>query len=199
MIVLVLTGSIGMGKSTTLRMFAEEGCAVWDADAAVHRLYEPDGAGSAAATEIFGDDILSPDGSVDRAALGAIVLEDDAAMRRLEAAIHPLVAQDREAFLARVRTEGAKIAVLDIPLLFETGGAGRADAVVLVTADEAVREERVLARPGMTPRKLRAILAKQMPEAERTERADYVVRTDAGMDAARLAVKAIVRTVQNRH
>ena len=195
MIVLALTGSIGMGKSTTLRMFADEGCAVWDADAAVHRLYAPGGAGAAVA-EMFGD-VLAPDGAVDRAALGKIVLDDKAALARLEAAIHPLVAADRQAFLDAATAATAAIAVLDVPLLFETGGQGMADAVVLVTADEAVRRARVLERPGMTEAKLDAILARQMPEAERRALADHVVRTDEGLDAARAAVAGIVEEVRS--
>ena len=192
MIILALTGSIGMGKSTTLRMFAEEGCAVWDADAAVHRLYQPGGAGAAAVSEMFGD-VLAPDGAVDRVALGKIVLTDKPALARLEAAIHPLVAQDRQAFLDAAT---ADVAVLDVPLLFETGGQGMADAVVLVTADEAVRRERVLARPGMTGDKLDAILARQMPEAARRELADYVIRTDEGLDAARAGVRCVLQRVR---
>ena len=194
MIVLALTGSIGMGKSTTLRMFADEGCATWDADAAVHRLYAPGGAGAAAVSEMFGD-VLAPDGAVDRAALGKIVLADKETLARLEAAIHPLVGADRQAFLDAAT---ADIAVLDVPLLFETGGQGVADAVVLVTADEAVRRARVLERPGMTPAKLDAILARQMPEAERRALADYVVRTDEGLDAARAAVRQILSQVRER-
>ena len=192
MIVLALTGSIGMGKSTTLRMFADEGCATWDADAAVHRLYRPGGAGAAAVSAMFGD-VLALDGSVDRVALGKIVLADEAALARLEAAIHPLVAADRQAFLDAAT---AAIAVLDVPLLFETGGQSMADAVVLVTADEAVRRARVLERPGMTAAKLDAILARQMPEAERRALADYVVRTDEGLERARAAVAGIVEAVR---
>ena len=195
MIVLALTGSIGMGKSTTLALFAEAGCATWDADAAVHRLYEAGGAGAAVVAGLFGEGVLTPTGAVDRAALGRIVLGDEAAMTRLEAVIHPLVGEDRQAFLARARADGARVAVLDVPLLFETNGEGMADAVVLVTADEAVRRARVLERPGMTDAKLDAILARQMGEAERTARADHVIRTDGGVEAARAAVADILRTV----
>ena len=195
MIVLALTGSIGMGKSATLRLFAEAGCATWDADAAVHRLYEAGGAGAAVVAGLFGEGVLTPTGAVDRPALGRIVLGDEAAMTRLEAVIHPLVGEDRQAFLARARADGARVAVLDVPLLFETNGEGMADAVVLVTADEAVRRARVLERPGMTDAKLDAILARQMGEAERTARADHVIRTDGGVEAARAAVADILRTV----
>ena len=197
MIVLVLTGSIGMGKSTTLRMFAEAGCAVWDADAAVHRLYAPGGAGAAAVSEAFGD-VLAPDGSVDREALGRMVLGDRDALARLEALVHPLVAEDRQAVLDRARADGAEVAVLDVPLYFETGGGGaEPDAVVVVTASEAVRRERVLARPGMTEAKLDSILARQLPEAERMARADHVIRTDGGLEAARAAVARVLADVQN--
>ena len=199
MIVLALTGSIGMGKSTTLAMFAEAGAAVWDADAAVHRLYQPGGKGAAAVAGLFGEEILNREGGVDRAALGKIVLSDEKALRRLEAAIHPLVGQDRHAFLERAAADGPAVTVLDIPLLFETNGEGIADAVVLVTADEAVRRKRVLARSGMTEEKLDSILARQMPEAERTARADHVIRTDEGLDAARARVADILAAVQNRH
>ena len=196
MIILGLTGSIGMGKSTTLRLFAEAGCAVWDADAAVHRSYAPGAAGAAAVAEAFGAGVLAKDGSVDRAALSQVVLADAAALGRLEAIVHPLVGQDRAAFLDRARADGAAVAVLDVPLLFETGNPDALDAVVVVTADDATRRARVLARPGMTEPKLDAILARQLPEAERVPRADHVVRTDQGVEAARQQVRAILRAVR---
>ena len=199
MITLGLTGSIGMGKSTTLRLFAEAGCAVWDADAAVHRLYAPRAPGAAAVAEAFGEEVLDAAGGVDRAALSRVVLGDRAALARLEAIVHPLVGADRAAFLHRARAEGADIAVLDVPLLFETGDPGAFDAVVVVTADETARRARVLARPGMTPAKLGAILARQLPEAERMPRADHVIRTDRGVDAAREQVVAILRAVRENH
>ena len=200
MIVLVLTGSIGMGKSTTLAMFAEAGAAVWDADAAVHRLYEPGGAGAEAVRALFGGDVLGPGGGVDRTALGRIVLGDREALRRLEAGIHPLVAADRARFIEEARARSEAVAVLDIPLFFEGGGDRTGvDGVVLVTADEAVRRARVLARPGMGEEKLAAILARQMPETERTARADHVIRTDEGLPAAREAVARVLADVRNRH
>ena len=195
MITLGLTGSIGMGKSTTLRLFEEAGAAVWDADAAVHRLYEAGGEGARAVAALFGQAVLNEAGAVNRAALGPIVLGDEAAMTRLEAAIHPLVAEDRRRFLSNVEARGAKIAVVDVPLLLETGGDAAVDIVVLVTADETVRRERVLERPGMTPGKLDAILSRQMPEAERVARADHVIRTDQGVDAARAAVGRILESL----
>ena len=201
MIVLGLTGSIGMGKSTTLRLFAEADCAVWDADAAVHRLYAPGGAGAGAVAAAFGAGVLDAEGGVDRAALSKIALGDRDALRRLEAIVHPLVGADREAFLARAEAEGARVAVLDVPLLFETGDPAmlaRLDGIVVVTADEAVRRARVLARPGMTEDKLAAILARQLPEAERVPRADHVVRTDGGVAASRAEVEAILRAVRGK-
>ena len=198
-ITLGLTGSIGMGKSTTLDLFEAAGCAVWDADAAVHRLYAPGGAGAAAVAEAFGVGVLDAAGGVDRAALSRVVLGDEAALARLEALVHPLVGADRQAFLSRARAEGARIAVLDVPLLFETGNPDAFDAVVVVTADEAVRRARVLARPGMSEAKLDAILARQLPEAERVPRADHVVRTDRGVDAARARVAGILRAVREKH
>ncbi|WP_031550463.1 dephospho-CoA kinase [Parvularcula oceani] len=195
MITIGLTGSIGMGKSTTLRLFAEEGCAVWDADAAVHRLYAPKGEGAAAIAGAFAG-VLTPEGGVDRDALGRHVLSDPAALARLEALIHPLVQEDRESFLVRARREGFAIAVCDIPLLFETEADDAFDVVVVVTAEEGVRRRRVLDRQGMTEAKLEAILARQTPEAERAGRADYVIRTDEGLPAARRAVRAILAALE---
>ena len=188
MIVLGLTGSIGMGKSTTAKMFAEAGVPVHDSDEAVHRLY----AGKAAPLVEAAFPGTTTGGVVDRAKLGARVLGDAAALKRLEAIIHPLVRADADAFLARHRNAGESIAVLDIPLLFETGGRGRVDKVVVVTAPAEVQRQRVLARPGMTEEKLAAILAKQVPDEEKRRLADFVVDTSQGMDAARAAVDALI-------
>ncbi|TPI21272.1 dephospho-CoA kinase [Mesorhizobium sp. B3-2-1] len=188
MIVLGLTGSIGMGKSTTAEMFAEAGVPVHDSDEAVHRLY----AGKAAPLVEAAFPGTTAGGSVDRAKLGARVLGDTAALKKLEAIIHPLVRADADAFLARHRNAGESIAVLDIPLLFETGGRGRVDKVVVVTAPAEVQRQRVLARPGMSEEKLASILAKQVPDAEKRRRADFVIDTGEGMDAARAAVAAII-------
>jgi len=188
MIVLGLTGSIGMGKSTTAKMFAEAGVPVHDSDEAVHRLY----AGAAAPLVEAAFPGTTVGGVVDRAKLGARVLGDAAALKRLEAIIHPLVRADADAFLARHRNAGESIAVLDIPLLFETGGRGRVDKVVVVTAPAEVQRQRVLARPGMTEEKLAAILAKQVPDEEKRRLADFVVDTGQGLDAARAAVDAII-------
>ena len=188
MIVLGLTGSIGMGKSTTAKMFAEAGVPVHDSDEAVHRLYS--GAAAPLVEAAFPGTVV--DGVVDRAKLGARVLGDAAALKRLEAIIHPLVRADADAFLAMHRNAGESIAVLDIPLLFETGGRGRVDKVVVVTAPAEVQRQRVLARPGMSEEKLAAILAKQVPDEEKRRLADFVVDTSQGLDAARAQVKAIV-------
>ncbi|TIT62977.1 MAG: dephospho-CoA kinase [Mesorhizobium sp.] len=188
MIVLGLTGSIGMGKSTTARMFAEAGVPVHDSDETVHRLY----AGKAAPLVEAAFPGTTADGSVDRAKLGARVLGNAAALKKLEAIIHPLVRADADAFLAKHRNAGESIAVLDIPLLFETGGRGRVDKVVVVTAPAEVQRQRVLARPGMSEEKLAAILAKQVPDAEKRRLADFVIDTGNGLDAARAAVAAII-------
>ncbi|BCG98951.1 dephospho-CoA kinase [Mesorhizobium loti] len=188
MIVLGLTGSIGMGKSTTAKMFAEAGVPVHDSDEAVHRLYS--GAAAPLVEAAFPGTVV--DGVVDRARLGARVLGDAAALKRLEAIIHPLVRADADAFLAMHRNAGESIAVLDIPLLFETGGRGRVDKVVVVTAPTEIQRQRVLARPGMTEEKLAAILAKQVPDAEKRRLADFVIDTGQGLEAARAAVAAII-------
>ena len=193
MILLGLTGSIGMGKSTTTAMFADLGAVVWNADDAVHRLYAPGGAAVGAVSEAFPGVVV--DGAVDRTLLAEALGKDDTAFRRLEAIVHPLVAQGRAADLEAARSAGSKLAVLDIPLLFETGGDRAVDAVVVVTADPAIQAKRVLARPGMTRERLDAILARQMPDAEKRARADFVIDTGRGLEAARAEVEAIVAVV----
>ncbi|AYG94642.1 dephospho-CoA kinase [Brevundimonas naejangsanensis] len=193
MIVLGLTGSIGMGKSTTARMFAEAGALVWDADAAVHRLYAPGGAAVEPLGRAFPGVVV--DGAVDRARLAEALGRDETAFRRLEALVHPLVAADRAEALKAAAADGVRLAVVDIPLLFETGGDAFVDAVVVVTADAAIQAERVLARPGMTRERLDAILARQTPDAEKRARADFLVDTGRGLEAARDQVRAIVGTV----
>jgi dephospho-CoA kinase len=191
MFVLGLTGSIGMGKSTTARFFAEAGVPVHDADATVHRLYE--GAAVPAIGAAFPGAIVN--GRVDRDKLGRDVLGDEAALRKLEAIVHPLVRAEEETFLNNARTAGANIAVLDIPLLFETGGEARVDAVVVVSAPSAVQHARAFERAGMTEAKLAAILAKQMPDEEKRRRADFVVDTSKGFESARAQVDAILHAV----
>ena len=193
MIILGLTGSIGMGKSTTGRMFADEGALVWDADAAVHRLYARGGAAVEPLGEAFPGVIV--DGAVDRTRLAGVLGRDEDAFKHLEAIVHPLVAQDRAEDLAAARAEGVRLAVLDIPLLFETGGDQFVDAVVVVTADAEVQAARVLARPGMTRDRFEAILARQTPDAEKRRRADFLVDTGRGLDVARDQVRQIVETV----
>ena len=193
MIILGLTGSIGMGKSTTGRMFADEGALLWDADAAVHRLYARGGAAVEPLSEAFPGVVV--DGAVDRARLAEALGRDETAFKRLEAIVHPLVAQDRAEDLAAARAEGVRLAVLDIPLLFETGGDAFVDAVVVVTADPEVQAARVLARPGMTRDRFEAILARQTPDAEKRRRADFLIDTGRGLDAAREQVAQIVGTV----
>jgi dephospho-CoA kinase len=191
MFIIGLTGSVGMGKTATARFFAEEGVPVHDADAVVHRLYES-GAVPAIETAFPGTTL---NGRVDRQKLAARVLGDPAALQRLEAIVHPLVQQAETELLAEAEARGEKVAVLDIPLLLETGGDQRVDAVVVVSAPAEVQYSRVLARPGMTLEKLEAILEKQMPDAEKRRRADFVVDTSAGFDAARAQVRAILGAI----
>lgn len=193
MILLGLTGSIGMGKSTTTAMFADLGAVVWNADDAVHRLYARGGEAVGPVGEAFPGVVV--DGAVDRTRLAEALGKDDTAFGRLEAIVHPLVAQGRAADLEAARTAGVKLAVLDIPLLFETGGDSAVDAVVVVTADPAIQAERVLARPGMTRERFDAILARQVPDAEKRARADFVIDTSRGLEAARAEVEAIVAAV----
>ncbi|OHV80022.1 dephospho-CoA kinase [Mesorhizobium sp. ORS 3428] len=188
MIVLGLTGSIGMGKSTTAKMFAEAGVPVHDSDETVHRLY----AGKAAPLVEAAFPGTTQSGVVDRARLAEKVLGDPAALKKLEAIIHPLVRADADAFLARHRAAGAPLVVLDIPLLFETGGRNRVDKVVVVSAPAEIQRDRVLERPGMSEEKFASILAKQVPDAEKRRQADFIVDTGQGFDAARAAVAAIV-------
>ena len=191
MFVLGLTGSVGMGKSTAAGFFAEEGVPVHDADAAVHRLY----AGEAAPLIEAAFPGTTVDGAVDRNRLAERVLGDPAALKRLEAIVHPLVQASERRFLEQARARGAKVALLDIPLLFETGGEERVDAVVVVSAPPDVQRARVLERPGMTAAKLDAILAQQMPDAEKRRRADFVVDTSQSFDAARAQVRAVLAAV----
>jgi dephospho-CoA kinase len=188
MIVLGLTGSIGMGKSTTARMFEDAGVPVHDSDATVHKLY----AGPAAplVEEAFPGTVR--DGVVDRGLLGSRVLGDKSALARLEAIIHPLVRAEADAFLEQNRKTGAPVIVLDIPLLFETGGRDRVDRVLVVTADAAIQRDRVLSRPGMTPERFEAILASQVPDATKRAAADYVIDTGLGLDHARHAVASVL-------
>lgn len=191
MFILGLTGSIGMGKTTTARLFAEEGVPVHDSDAAVHRLYE--GEAVERIEEAFPGTAV--DGKIDRRKLGALVVNDEAALKRLEAIVHPMVRESETRFLRHARSQDEPVVVLDIPLLFETGGEKRVDAVVVVTAPGEVQRERVLGRPGMDLGKLEALLARQMPDAEKRRRADYIVDSGNGLEAAREQVRDILRKV----
>ena len=187
-----LTGSIGMGKSAVAQMFAEEGIAVFDADAAVRRLQGPGGRLLPAIEAAF-PGTTGPDG-VDRVELGARVFGDDAAIKRLEAIVHPAVGEERAAFLARHGDDD--MVVFDIPLLFETGGDRNVDVVVVVSADPATQQARVLARPGMTRERLADILARQTPDAEKRARAHHVIPTDCPMDQTRDAVRRVIACVR---
>ncbi|MFZ1953739.1 MAG: dephospho-CoA kinase [Pseudolabrys sp.] len=191
MFVLGLTGSLGMGKSATAKMFAEEGVPVHDADAAVHRLYEAEAAPliEAAFPGTTGG------GKVDREKLAQRVLGDPAAIKKLEAIVHPLVRNSEEKFLVEAARKGAAVAVLDIPLLFETGGDDRCDAVIVVSAPSDFQRARVFERSGMTEQKFAAILAQQMSDAEKRKRADFVVDTSKGFDAARAQVRDILARI----
>lgn len=185
-----LTGSIGMGKSTTARMFAEAGCAVWDADAAVHRLYSEGGAAVAPISNAFPDAIRN--GMVCRDALKSIIRRDPDALSRIEAIVHPLVARDRAAF---IDSQTGGITVLDIPLLFETGAEQDLDATVTVTTTPDRQKDRVMARGTMTEKQFDAILARQMPDAEKRARADYVIETDT-LEHAREQVQDVLEDIE---
>lgn len=191
MFILGLTGSIGMGKSTTAQLFADEGVPVHDADAAVHALYE----GEAVSLIEAAFPGTTGDGKVDRQKLARAVIGNAEALRRLEAIVHPLVAKVRDHFLQGAKAQGAKVAVLDIPLLYETGGEKLVDAVAVVSADPAVQRQRVLDRPNMTIEKFEALLVKQMPDAEKRQRADFIIDTGHGIDTARAQVRDILRQV----
>jgi dephospho-CoA kinase len=180
--VIGLTGSIGMGKTTAANLFRRRGVPVYDADLAVHRLSAKGGRAVPAIARAFPGAVV--DGAVDRKKLGALVFNDDSALKRLEAILHPLVAEQRTAFLRRMRARREKVVVLDIPLLFETGGERLADLIVVVSAPAFLQTARVMKRPGMTRDKLAGILSHQMPDAEKRRRADLVVRTGDGKRAA---------------
>lgn len=196
MIRLGLTGSIGMGKTTTAALFAAEGVPVYDADAAVHALYAAGGAAVGPLGAAFAGVVVA--GAVDRARLSEAVVGHPEAMARLEAIVHPLVRQAQIDFLSKAEAAGAPIVVLDIPLLFETGGDRFMDAVVVVSAPPDVQRARVLARPGMSPEKFEAILAKQTPDAEKHRRADYVIDTGKGLEAAREQVRSVLAAARAR-
>jgi dephospho-CoA kinase len=188
MIILGLTGSIGMGKSTTAKLFAEAGVPVYDADATVHMLYEGEAAPSIE-TAFPG---TTADGKVDRNKLSARVVHDPAAIKRLEGIVHPMLGASRQRFLHDAEQSGAPVAVVDVPLLFETGGEKRVDAVVVVTTTPEIQRARILARDNMTAEKLDAILARQLPDAEKRRRADFVVDTSHGVGPVRARIRDIL-------
>jgi dephospho-CoA kinase len=196
MIVLGLTGSVGMGKSTAAAMLRRLGVPVHDADATVHRLMAPGGAAVAAVAKAF-PDMRRKDGGIDRVALGRRVFADAKALQRLERILHPLVRQSQQSFLAAARARREPLVVLDVPLLFESGGKARWDKVLVVSAPAAVQRARVMARPGMTEARFRAILAKQMPDAEKRRRADYVVQSGLGRALTYRTLRRILRELRH--
>jgi dephospho-CoA kinase len=191
-----LTGSIGMGKTETAKMFLRLGVPVYDADAAVHRLYEPGGAAVAAIGEAFPGSVV--EGRVDRAALSRALASDSHAFERLERIVHPLTAKEQQAFLAKAQQDGAEMVVLDIPLLLETGSEALVDALVVVSAPADLQRSRVLTRPGMTIEKFDQILARQMPDVDKRARAHFVIETSGGLEHAFEQVKAVVAELHRR-
>jgi dephospho-CoA kinase len=191
MLILGLTGSIGMGKSTTAKLFMEAGVPVYDADAAVHKIYE--GEAAPAVEAAFPGTTVG--GKVDRAKLSAKVVHDPAAIKQLEQIVHPMLGASRQKFLAEAERSGVAVVVMDIPLLFETGGEKRVDAVVVVTTTPENQRERILARGTMTHEALDAILARQLPDAEKRKRADFVVDTSHGLDPVRTRIRDILAEV----
>ena len=189
-----LTGSIGMGKSTTANMFREAGVPVYDADATVHALYE--GEATPLIEKAFPG--TTKNDKVDRAILGSTVLGNPEAMKKLEAIVHPLVHEKEQDFLKEAKKAGSNLVILDIPLLFETGGKNRVDVIIVVSASEEEQRRRVLAREGMTEEKFEAILARQVPDAEKRKQADFVIDTGKGMQAANDQVKSIIEALSQK-
>ncbi len=196
MLLIGLTGSIGMGKSETAKMFAAEGVPVYDADAEVHKLYQPGGAAVDLLEEAFPGVVQN--GAVDRALLSKQVIGKPDALKKLESIVHPLVGQANRAFLEKSAKAGAEMVLLDIPLLFETGGRERVDVIVVVSAPYELQRERVLARPDMTEEKFQEIFAKQVSDADKRAGADYIVESDKGLDHARAQVRDIVADLKGR-
>ncbi|ANG98109.1 dephospho-CoA kinase [Brucella pseudogrignonensis] len=194
MIILGLTGSIGMGKTTAANMFADNGVPVYSADDAVHQLYS--GRAAPLIEAAFPGTVV--DGTVDRTKLSSAVLGKPEALKKLESIIHPLVHEEEAAFLARARADGADIALIDIPLLFETGGQSRVDKVAVVSAPADIQRERVLSRAGMTEAKFEAILARQMPDVDKRARADFVIDSSGDFDETRAQIKAIIAELRGK-
>lgn len=197
MIIVGLTGSIGMGKSTTSAMFQAEGIPVYDADAAIHTLYSKGGAAVAPVEAAFPGVVV--DGAIDRARLSAQVVGNPEALKRLETIVHPLAGESRKAFFEAALEKGAPMVVLDIPLLFETGGERNVNAVIVVSAPAELERQRVMERPGMTLEKLEAILARQLPDEDKRARADIVIDTSKGLDSAREQVRAAIARILSQH
>jgi dephospho-CoA kinase len=195
-IVVGLTGSIGMGKSTVAKMFAEEGAPTFDSDAAVHELYAAGGAAVPQVGAAFPDVVKG--GAIDRDALSARVVDNPDALRRLEAIVHPLVRQAQAIFLSAQRAAGAPVVVLDVPLLFESAGTQAVDRVVVVSAPPEVQRARVLARPGMTEDKFERLLARQTPDAEKRARADFVIDTGGSLEATRAQVRGVLDALREQ-
>ncbi len=196
MLLIGLTGSIGMGKSETAKMFAAEGVPVYDADAEVHKLYAVGGAAVAPLEEAFPG--VVKDGAVDRTLLSKQVIGNPDALKKLESIVHPLVGQANRAFLENAAKDGAEMVLLDIPLLFETGGRERVDVIVVVSAPYELQRERVLARPDMTEEKFDEIVAKQVSDADKRAGADYIVESDKGLHHARAQVRDIIADLKGR-
>jgi dephospho-CoA kinase len=196
MIVIGLTGSIGMGKSTVAQMFAEEGAPAFDSDEVVHELYARGGAAVAPVEAAFPGVVKS--GAIDRSALSARLVDNPEAIKQLEAIVHPLVRQAQTDFLDRHRQAGVAAAVLDIPLLFESGGAERVDRIVVVSAPAVMQKERVISRPGMSEAKFAYLLSRQMPDAEKRARADFVIDTGGELDATRAQVRAVLDALREQ-
>ncbi len=196
MLLIGLTGSIGMGKSETAKMFAAEGVPVYDADAEVHKLYAAGGAAVAPLEEAFPGVVV--DGAVDRTLLSKEVIGNPEALKKLESIVHPLVGQANRSFLENAAKDGAEMVLLDIPLLFETGGRERVDVIVVVSAPYELQRERVLARPEMTEEKFEEIFAKQVSDADKRAGADYIVESDKGLDHARAQVRDIIADLKGR-
>lgn len=196
MILIGLTGSIGMGKSTVAMMFAEEGAAIWNADDAVHRLYAKGGAAAPLIEAAFPSAVS--DGAVDRTKLAELVLGSPESLRRLEDIVHPLVADDRQACIKKAVEENVEMLVLDIPLLFENNAAEMFHVVVVVSASAETQRARVLGRPGMSEEKFAAILAAQMPDEEKRGYADYVINTDQSLEATRAEVASVVSEIKKQ-
>ncbi|KAB2690541.1 dephospho-CoA kinase [Brucella pseudogrignonensis] len=194
MIILGLTGSIGMGKTTAANMFADNGVPVYSADDAVHQLYS--GRAAPLIEAAFPGTVV--DGTVDRTKLSSAVLGKPEALKKLESIIHPLVHEEEAAFLARARADGADIALIDIPLLFETGGQSRVDKVAVVSAPADIQRERVLSRAGMTEAKFEAILARQMPDVDKRARADFVIDSSGDFEETRAQIKAIIAELRGK-